>query len=189
MMNKKKEKEMLVQNVSRRNLLKYTGVGLLGGFLSSLISPRNATAQGRGVHSIWAHGHSMQIENPDDLEKVERKRFHIRVVGKKGTQTWFHFAISTPVILNGKRLRAKSVNLFFETESKAALVKHIQVYDGKKRIAIHSNIDLGGDLFDVQFDVPGYPRVEKGLGISIAVVFSRKEFIEFISAGCTFIEQ
>ena len=181
-------KETMVQNVTRRYLLKYTGLGLLGGFLGSIISPRNATAQGKGVHSMSVHGHSMQIEKKDGIKKVERKRFHIRVEGKKSTQTWFHFAIPTPVILNGKQLRAKSVNLRFMTDSKQVLVKHIQVYDGEKRIVIHSNVDLGGELFDKQFDVHGYPKVKGGLGISIAAIFLSDGSMEFISAGCTFIE-
>lgn len=186
-MDQMKSSETIVQTVSRRHLLRYTGLGLCGGLINAMISPRNAAAQEKGVHSIWVHGHSVQIENPQNIETIERQRFHSYILGKTTTQTWFHFAISTPVMVNGKQIRAKYVGLSFESE-KEAIVQSIQVYDGQKRLAMHQNIGLAGGLFNERFDVIGYPRVEQGIGISVGVMFSRKAVIKLISAGCTFFE-
>ncbi len=61
------------------------------------------------AHAMWVHGHNMQIEHPDRLQSVWRAGMYIRVEGKPGLSNWFHFAIPTPVIVNGNRLRADSV--------------------------------------------------------------------------------
>lgn len=180
--------ENLGENVSRRRLLRLSWFGLLGAFISPAFSPRSSHAQTKkSVLNMRIHGHSVQIEDPDSIKSVERKRFHTRVVGKEGSQNWFHFAIPTPIIVNGEQLRAESINLRFKTESKGALVKHIQVFDGESRIAAFMSVDLSGEDIVKEFKVPGYPCVEWGLGISIAVVFRKKAPIEFLSAGCNFI--
>jgi hypothetical protein len=132
------------------------------------------------AHAMWIHGHSMQIENPERLASVWRAGMYIRVEGKPGNATWFHFAIPTPVIVNDHRLRALRVILQFRTSSADASVRDIHVY----------NVNLSGNVGYRAFDIPGNPEVKLGIGISIGVGFGVEMMshqMEFISAGCDFI--
>jgi hypothetical protein len=142
------------------------------------------------AHAMWIHGHSMQIENPERLASVWRAGMYIRVEGKPGNATWFHFAIPTPVIVNDHRLRALRVILQFRTSSADASVRDIHVYDGETKIAQFNNVNLSGNVGYRAFDIPGNPEVKLGIGISIGVGFGVEMMshqMEFISAGCDFI--
>ena len=108
----------------------------------------------------------------------------------RGSQNWFHFAVPTPVIVSGRRLKVGSVMLRFRTGSNDAFVRDVHVYDGERKIAQHNDINLHGDNLFKRFDVPGNPPVQWGLGISIGVGFGvepSSHRMEFISAGCDFI--
>ncbi|TRU88218.1 MAG: hypothetical protein EWV54_10905 [Microcystis novacekii Mn_MB_F_20050700_S1D] len=56
------------------------------------------------AEAMWAHGHSMQIEYPNNLVKIWKAGFYIEVEGKPNTDNWFHLAIPTTVIVDDKRL-------------------------------------------------------------------------------------
>lgn len=179
-----------VKQLDRRVILKYTGLGLLGGVLSNKFASHVAYAEPGLAHASWIHGHSMHIEYPDRLVSEWRAGFYIRVEGNSGSKNWFHFAIPTPVIVNGNRLKVGSVMLRFKTGSADASVKHVHVYDGEKKIAQHNNLNLHGENMFKRFDVPGHPPVKWGLGISIGVGFgveSMSHQMEFTSAGCDFL--
>ena len=143
------------------------------------------------AHAMWVHGHNMQIEYPDRLESVWRAGMYIRVEGKPGLSNWFHFAIPTPVIVNGNRLRADSVMVRFRTGSRDAFVKAIHIYDGEKKIASHDNLGLAPNKWEwPRFDVPRNPEIRWGVGISIGVGFGVEMMphrMEFSSAGCDFL--
>lgn len=143
------------------------------------------------AHAMWVHGHNMQIEYPDRLESVWRAGMYIRVEGKPGLSNWFHFAIPTPVIVNGNRLRADSVMVRFRTGSADAFVKAIHIYDGEKKIAAHDNLGLAPNKWEwPRFDVPSNPKIRWGVGISIGVGFGVEMMshrMEFSSAGCDFL--
>ncbi len=184
-----KEQET-VQQLDRRAILKYTGLGILGGIVGNILSPRLACAAPGLAHASWTHGHSMQIEYPDRIASQWRAGFYIRVEGKPGSKNWFHFAIPTPVIVNDNRLKVGSVMLRFKTGSADAFVSHVHVYDGEKKIAQHNNVNLHGENMFKRFNVPGSPPVQWGLGISIGVSFGVEPMshqMEFISAGCDFL--
>ena len=143
------------------------------------------------AHAMWVHGHNMQIEYSDRLESVWRAGMYIRVEGKPGLSNWFHFAIPTPVIVNGNRLRADSVMVRFRTGSADAFVTAIHIYDGEKKIAAHDNLRLAPNDWEwPRFDVPRNPKIRWGVGISIGVGFGVETMshrMEFSSAGCDFL--
>lgn len=179
-----------VQHTNRRAVLKLTGLGVLGGLIANIFSPRTAHASPALAYSSWIHGHSMHIEYPDRISSVKRTGFSIQIDNAtRSGSNWFHFAVPTPVIVNTKRLKVGSVMLRFNTGS-GALVNHVHVYDGEKRIARHENVNLSGKNMLKRFDVPGHPSVNWGLGISIHVSFtldSPSNKMEFFSVGCDFI--
>lgn len=187
--------QALTRDTSRREMLRRSGMGVLGGVAAGmLINSKARAAQGAvGIpYASWIHGHSMQIEYPDQIASVWRAGFYIGLEGKPGTANWFHFAIPTPVIINDVRLRVDSVMLSFNTRSADAFVRDVGVYDGDALIAMHENVNLSGDNRFVRFDVPDKPEVWLGLGISIGVGFGVEMMdhrMEFISAGCDFTLQ
>lgn len=144
------------------------------------------------VQSMWAHGHSMQIEFPDRLQSVWRAGFFIRIEGRASTDNWFHFAIPTPAVISDRRQRAGSVLLRFRTNSDSAFIHAVHIYDGETRIMAHDNLRLSPRPWTLQhFDIPNDPEIRWGLGISIGVRFqgatTADNRIEFSSAGGDFI--
>ena len=142
--------------------------------------------------AMWAHGHSMVIEFPDRIKSKWRAGFYIRVIGKKNTTNWFHFAIPTPVIVNNNRLSIDSALVRFRSKSTFADITNIHVYDGENKIANHNNLNRSPSDWDMQrFDVPGHPDVKWGIGISIGVRFNgntdANNTMEFASAGVDFL--
>ena len=138
----------------------------------------------------WIHGTSVTIEQPDALESVTRFGFFTRLVGKPNTTNWFHFAIPTPVIVNGDRKVVGPCMLRFQTGSANAVVRDVHIYDGEVRIAVHDGINLSGDHFFERFGVAHSPPVLWGVGISIGVTFgggsANDRSMDFIAAGCDF---
>jgi hypothetical protein len=187
------EKSVTNKKSNRRELLKMSGMGVLGGTMANALTMgkvQAATASVNVSYASWIHGHSMQIEYPERIANMYRAGFCIHVEGWPGTSNWFHFAIPTPVIINDIRLRADSVLLNFKTGSEDAYVRHVHVYDGDVLIAEHNDINLSGVNDLVRLSIPDKPYVHLGLGISIGVEFGLKKedhSMDFIAAGCDFI--
>jgi len=142
------------------------------------------------AHASWIHGTSIQVELPDQIEAIRRFGFFTRITGKPSTTNWFHFAIPTPVIVNGDRKEVGPVILRFRTLSNKAIVRDVHIYDGEARIVAHDGVNLSGDHFFERFGVPHSPPVLWGLGISLGVTFgtgtAAERSMDFISAGCDF---
>ncbi len=185
-------KEQAISKTNRREMLRLSGMGVLGGAAAGALAPSKAKAA-EGDFNIsyasWIHGHSMQIEYPDRIDFTWRAGFYIRIEGKPGTTNWFHFAIPTPVIIDDVRLRLDAAALRFTTGSVDAFVRDVDIYDGEKLIAAHKGVNLSGENAFAKFIVPDQPQVRWGIGISIGVSFGVEMMshrMEFISAGCDF---
>ena len=141
-------------------------------------------------HAMWVHGTSIQIEYPDRIASTRRAGFYTSIVGEPNTTNWFHFAIPTPVIVDGDRKVAGPVILRFRTLSTNAVVRDVHIYDGSSRIATHNGVNLTGNQFFTPFGIAHRPAVRWGLGISIGVRFgagaANQRRMDFISAGCDF---
>jgi len=181
------------QPTNRRDLLKLSGVGVLGGLVLNAVAPQKALAQ-EGEFNIsyasWIHGHSMEIEYPDRMASAIRRGYAYQVEGKPGTTNWFHFAIPTPVIINDVRLQIASVMLRMTTGSIDSFVRDVHIYDGEKRIAVHNEVYLVEENGLARFEVPETPYLLWGLGISLGVGFGvemMSHTMDFISAGGDFV--
>jgi hypothetical protein len=140
------------------------------------------------AHAMWTHGHSLQVEIPTK-GNVERKGFSAKYTSNSGASpNWLHFAVPTPVIVNDARLKVESVLVRFRCGG-SGRVKAIHIYDGENKIAGKDNLNLGPTQWHVErLDVPGTPKVEWGLGISILVDFGPDDrWVEFSAAGCDFL--
>ncbi|MFC1763495.1 DUF6623 family protein [Planctomycetota bacterium] len=194
---------------NRRDLLKFSGIGVLGGLAAHTLTPN--IAQGdiiepitklpitpiplvpidttKIVHASWIHGHSMHIEYPDKIQSQRRIGYAFRIVGKSGLTNWLHYAIPTPVIINDVRLKLDSVMLDFTTGSVDAFVRDVHVYDGAAKIAYWN--DLGwSESHRFERLVLNEPlAVGRGIGISIGIgvgVEMMDHTMDFIAAGADF---
>ncbi len=140
----------------------------------------------------WVHGSSMQVEYPNRVTSVRHTGPFVRIEGAEGQNTWVHFPVPTPTVLDGTRTRAGTALVSFRTRSHAS-VHEVIVYDGEKRIAEHTGLDLRDDNLDSRFDVPNNPEVGQGINITVGVTFDRQApdvrsmQIEIIGAGVEFL--
>ena len=187
------KEQVRANQTNRREILKLSGMGVLGGVAANALTSGKAQAADVPInvsYASWIHGRTMQIEYPDRIAREDRIGWCAFVEGKPGTINWFHFAIPTPVIINDVRLQIDSVLLIFKTGSVDAVVRDVHVYDGPWRIAVFDLINLTGDQPLVRLVLPGTPAVGQGLGISVGVGFGVEMMdhtMEFYSAGCDFV--
>ncbi len=164
--------------------------GMMAELASGEPAEKEMTMKAGGIaFASWTHGVDIQIEYPNNLDWIYRRGFGTQLKGKPDTTNWFHFAVPTPVIVDGARCKLEQAMLRFVTGSVAAIVRHIHVYDGEKRIATHDNVNLTGPHGFEPFSVPGRPLIYWGVGISIGVQFlggSHARDMWFISAGGDF---
>ena len=142
----------------------------------------------------WVHGSSMQVEYPDRVTAVRHTGPFVRIEGSEGQNTWVHFAVPTPTVVDGTRTRVNAALVSFRTRSHAK-VNEVIVYDGEKRIAEHMDINLEGDHLDARFEVPGSPEANLGINITVGLQFGndapnvRAMQIEIVGAGIEFLGQ
>jgi hypothetical protein len=181
------------RKTNRREVLKLSGLGVIGGATVTALTEGGARAAGGVIgisYASWIHGHSMQIEYPDRVPYQRRTGLSFDLEGQPGTDNWFHFAIPTPVIINDVRLRASSILLSFRTLSIDAWVQHVHIYDGSTRIGQFDNVNLAMEQPLWRVDLPARPAMGFGLGISLGVAFGVEPMdhhMEFIAAGCDFV--
>lgn len=181
------------RSANRREMLKLSGMGVLGGVAVQALAPQQVQAADPVIkipYASWIHGHSMEIEFPDRVTNLRRVGWGMTLDGKSGTSNWFHFAIPTPVIINDVRLRVDSAMLRFRTGSVDAFVQHVHIYDGERKIAEHNNVNLSKDNWFARFVVPDTPLLQWGIGISIGVGFgveSMSHHMDFFATGCDLV--
>jgi hypothetical protein len=184
---------VVARKTNRREMLKLSGMGVLGGVAANALTSGKAQAAEGTVntsYASWIHGHSMQVEYPDRIARHERIGWGTEIEGKPGTINWFHFAIPTPVIINDVRLQADSVMLCFRTGSIDAFVRDVHVYDGGNRIAVFDNLYLSQEQPITRLVLPGTPPMGFGLGISLGVGFGvepMNHLMTFFAVGCDFV--
>jgi hypothetical protein len=185
--------QAVARTTNRREMLRLSGMGVLGGVMAGALGSETAQAADAPVniaYASWIHGHSMQIEYPDRLDRQLRIGWCAYVQGKPGTENWFHFAVPTPVIINDVRLQVDSVMLCFKTGSIDAFVRDVHIWDGWARIAEFNAINLSGEQGFVRLVVPGAPQVWQALGISVGVGFGVEVMdhgMEFFAVGCDLV--
>ncbi len=72
---------------------------------------------------FWLHGTSVRVEYPDRIEHIRRAGYYTELRQSEGTSNWFNFAIPTPTILGGKKMKHSQVYLKAEVLKNAKLDK------------------------------------------------------------------
>jgi hypothetical protein len=133
----------------------------------------------------------MQTEYASRITAVRHCGPFVRIEGARGQNTWVHFPIPTPAVVNGARMKVDSAMVSFRTRANA-VVHEVIVYDGEKRIAEHMDLNMREDHLDARFEVPGTPEVNQGINITVGVSFDssapdvRSLQVEIVGAGVEF---
>jgi len=169
------------------------------------------------TNSIWVHGNAFVAEDPDKLEAI-RARLSNPVAppaiqhmgwgtyfrGGEGLFTWFHVPIPVP-ILGGILDQGLLEKVYFLYDIVEATIKNVDVYDGRKKIASFSGLNLAGTPDPVNpghasgtingynsIAITPHASVHSGLCLSIGVQFNmpleqptRPEIL-FTAAGASF---
>lgn len=140
------------------------------------------------MQSTWTHGSGVVLESKPSWN-VLRQAFFSTIRPSRGDYAgWVHFAIPTPVVFDGRRLKAKTAYVRFATGSTAAIT-HFHVFDGEAKIASFDDVDLRGGIYDKTMQLPNAGIVKYGVGISLKLEFSgtgESDFIRLVSAGIDF---
>jgi len=138
-------------------------------------------------HAAWTHGVGVDLENKS--WPALRQGFFTTVrPSNESTSGWVHFAVPTPVIVDGVRLKAQSAMIRFSTGAQAS-VGAIHVWDGEKKILNKNGTNYKGSLQFIREVIPGSPEVLWGTEISVLVNFNGTgpdAYIQLISAGIDF---
>ena len=158
-------------------------IAAMAAFIA-LTTPRISAQTGSLVSSSWTHGVSVQIEDPSQIASLSRRGFAAQL--RTYSQTWVHFAIPTPVIQSGTRLRLQRVMLLWSTDQVTyslppqafAYVRALHVWDGDKKLAefggfntighCTTTIGCGYEVIN-PFNIPGAPYVNYGIVVSLLI--------------------
>ncbi|KAI5776398.1 hypothetical protein EDC01DRAFT_792128 [Geopyxis carbonaria] len=137
--------------------------------------------------AAWTHGVDVQLE--DKTWSALRQGFGTQVRPASGaTSGWVHFAVPTPVLVDGARLKAGAGMARFLTGANAQIIG-FHVYDGEKRILARDGLSYKGALQMVREVLPNNPEVLWGTEISLCVQFQgngAEAYVNFVSAGIDF---
>ena len=159
--------------------------------------------------ATWLHGNGAQ---PEFEPRSKRRMAGSGLFGGLDLSTnWFHFPISTPVIINDARMRLSRAFVLYRM--KFCAVQAVQLWSGGERVALFTPTQESGDIrhtpdvdrstiiedksmFNI---VPLHGsdpiQVQRGLSISVKVAFDSRQTvqnaevarhigtIEFFSAG------
>lgn len=182
--------------MNRRDLLKYAGFSAAG--LVGTAGPSAAEApavQAGTLNAVWIHGTAFEAEDPEALTGIVRLGWGTVFRGKPGKFTWFHVAVSTPVIVEDVRPTLEKVFVFYKTDG--ASIRNVHLWDGPGKIRSFDNLMLRGDrsrnLSPANtFALAPPVTVRFSLGISVGVQFAIgfdspiTSEILFASAGADF---
>ena len=63
--------------------------------------------------TLWMHGANMQVEYPNRLTSVRATGPFVRIEGARGQNTWVHFPLPTPAVIDGNRMRIDAAQVSF----------------------------------------------------------------------------
>jgi len=108
--------------------------------------------------------------------------------GKQNVQTWFHFPITYPQMLNGKRMWCNLAGVTLSLEPANAFFQSMHLWDRRNRFFWIDNLNLTGNYGSTWteninwFRFPDY-QVNGAVGISVLVYFDDAGTVTFTGAG------
>jgi len=152
------------------------------------------------VTAMWMHGNAVVVQHPEHLLALDHRGWGPEFKLRRGTDSWFHIAIPTPLILENQRPQLVRVFLCFNTPEGDGHISEVHVYDGPNGFQVFDNLLLAGDRRAYlmsgynTFALPSPRLLYWGLGISFlyhAALCSKEPFspsyLSIAAAGGDFI--
>jgi hypothetical protein len=152
------------------------------------------------VTAMWVHGNTIVTEHPEHILALDYRGWGPEFQLKRGTQSWFHLAIPTPLILENQRAQLVRIFLCFNTPEGDGHISEVHVYDGADRVQVFEHLFLAGDrrasLMNEQntFALPNPRLLYRGLGLSFLYQASLcteelcpASYLSLAAAGAEFI--
>src|SRR5262245_22758583 len=92
----------------------------------------------------WIHGTIVEVEDPTTTAQIVRMGDGAHIFGQPATGGWFHFPITTPVILDDVRPPLVKVFVFFRADD-SVTITNVHVFDGPTRVKAFDGLQLQGD--------------------------------------------
>jgi hypothetical protein len=92
------------------------------------------------LFASWVHGHAGRIEAPDRLVNIVPIGWGLQVAGLPGTDNWLHYAVPTPVIVNGVRAKIVQLGIKATRQSTDARIWAVPAYDGHHRFYANESV-------------------------------------------------
>jgi len=124
------------------------------------------------VTAMWMHGNTVVVEHPENLLALDHRGWGTEFKLQRGTDSWFHISIPTPLILENQRSRLVRVFLCFNTPESDGHISNVHLYDGYNSFQAFDDLFLVGDrrAFLMNgynaFALPNPRLLYWGLGIS-----------------------
>jgi hypothetical protein len=145
------------------------------------------------LHASWIHGTGVQAEREGYY--ISKRFAGYGAMFKTHGKEWFHFAIPTPVIVDGHRASLSKVFLLFDTKQ-GATIQELAIYDGPILIKHIKDLSLSGDYSNKivaknMWVIDPQPSIKYGVGLSFFVDFGKPNpsglpYIKFVTAGADF---
>lgn len=145
------------------------------------------------TQSFWVHGSSAQMGREGYF--ISKERDGRGAIFKTHGKEWFHFAVPTPVLVDGRRLFLTNIFLLYGTLGTSKITA-IHLFDGSYKFKAFDKLDKCGDHFEsVDEDnkwIIRPPKMMKfALGLSVEVDFGPPSIfgvpsIMFAAAGANF---
>lgn len=152
------------------------------------------------VTAMWVHGNAIVAEHPENLLALDYRGWGPEFQLERGTKSWFHLAIPTPLILDDQRPELVRVFLYFNAPESDGYISEVHVYDGSERLQVFENLFLVGDCraflisWSNAFTLPSPRLLHRGLSISFlyhAVLCAQEprpfSYLSIAAAGGDFI--
>jgi len=151
--------------------------------------------------ATWLHGNGAQ---PENYPYSQRRMAGSGLFGGADlTTNWFHFPISTPVIIDDQRPLLTRVFVLYRM--KFCAVQAVQLWSGRERITVfsvtqepgaikqHADVDRsefveGKTMFSMAATYQEPKEIRQGLSISVKVKFDSTEVIESPLVSNNFID-
>lgn len=95
------------------------------------------------LHASWTHGTALNVETPQNLDRVGYFGWGADMAVKPGKGSWFHIPLPTPVIVSEGRTQISTLFLLFDAVSGS--IRNVHIYDGSSQVQQFNDLLLEGE--------------------------------------------
>lgn len=95
------------------------------------------------LYASWAHGSALNVESPENLNRVGHFGWGADMSVKPGKSSWFHISVPTPVIVAD--IRSQLQKVFLMVDAEGGRITEVHVYDGSSKVQEFKGLHLDGE--------------------------------------------